>query len=61
MNLINLNYFKENKIIEIIKNIHNSMKDNGYLILGSNQIPNSEVDGGIYMKTSNKFILIKDL
>lgn len=60
MNLINLNYFKEKKIIEIIKNIHKSMNDKGYLIVGSNQIPNSEVDGGIYMKTSNKFILIKE-
>ena len=36
------------------------MNDKGYLIVGSNQIPNSEVDGGIYMKTSNKFILVKE-
>lgn len=55
MNVLNLSYFSEKEFSTVLKNIHGGLKEEGFLITGSNQESGTIVHGGIYQKTRNGF------
>lgn len=58
MNVLNPSYFNGTQIRKILGHILDGLKENGLLIMGSNQNPDSLVHGGIYQKKSGKFHLL---
>lgn len=58
MNILHFGYFKEEQLQLILKNIYNSLEENGLLIEGSNEDAGSAVEGGIYKKTKFGFTLV---
>ncbi|MDO9000951.1 MAG: hypothetical protein Q7W45_14375 [Bacteroidota bacterium] len=58
MNILHFGYFSEDQLQLIFNNIYNSLEENGLLIEGSNEDAGSEVEGAIYKKTKNGFVLM---
>ncbi|MBF0216424.1 MAG: hypothetical protein HQL30_05445 [Candidatus Omnitrophica bacterium] len=59
MNILNPTYFPQSDIKIILRNIHDSLLVDGYLIVGSNGDKGSCVDGGIYQKMNTGFISLR--
>lgn len=59
MNVLNSSYFSSNQLKAIIKNLYFGLRENGLLIIGSNQDPGSLVNGAIYQKIGKSFKLLE--
>jgi len=55
MNIFNTSYFSVDEFKIALKNVYHGLKENGFLITGSNQDAGSLVHGGLYQKTSKGF------
>jgi hypothetical protein len=60
MNILHFGYFSEKILNEILLNLYNGLELNGLLIEGSNENAGSPVEGAIYKKTLEGFILITE-
>ena len=58
MNVLNLSYFSEEKIVVGIKNIFNLLKEEGYLLIGRTNDRGLN-NASLYIKKKNKFIILK--
>jgi hypothetical protein len=58
MNILHYGYFSYEQIESILNNIYSSLDEGGLLIEGSNEDVGSIVEGGIYRKAGDSFILI---
>jgi hypothetical protein len=58
MNILHYGYFRYEQIESILNNIYSSLDEGGLLIEGSNEDIGSIVEGGIYRKAGNCFILV---
>lgn len=59
MNVLNPSYFSCYQLKTIIKNLYFGLKEDGLLVVGSNQDADSLVDGAIYQKTDKGFKLLE--
>ena len=59
MNVLNPSYFSGHQLKIIIKNLYFGLKEDGLLVVGSNQDADSLVDGAIYKKTNYGFKLLE--
>jgi chemotaxis methyl-accepting protein methylase len=55
MNVLNKAYFSADQMQVILHNVHQSLVDNGLLVLGSNQDAGSPVSGAVFAKTGSGF------
>jgi hypothetical protein len=58
MNIIHPGYFSRDQLILILSNLYEGLEMNGLLIEGSNENVGSPVEGAIYKKVGNGFLLI---
>jgi chemotaxis methyl-accepting protein methylase len=58
MNVLNDSYFSAEQMRKILLNVHNSLKNNGLFIAGSNQDPGSPVSGAVFSKNDSNFDLV---
>jgi hypothetical protein len=58
MNVLNDSYFSAEQMRKILLNVHNSLKNNGLFITGSNQDPGSPVSGAVFSKNDSNFELV---
>ncbi len=59
MNVINPSYFNRTDVTKIAKNLKDSLKENGLLVIGSNKEANSPVNGNILQKRQGNLYSIK--
>ncbi len=59
MNVINPSYFNRTDVAKIAKNLKESLKENGLLVIGSNKEANSPVNGNILQKRQGNLYSIK--
>jgi hypothetical protein len=57
MNIFNPTYFSEAEIVNALRRVHESLEEEGILITGSNEDSGSTVDGGVYRKKEDGFLL----
>jgi hypothetical protein len=55
MNVINREYFSDAQFDQVFQNIASALKQQGLLIVGSNQESDSAVAGGVYRLNGNRF------
>jgi len=55
MNVLNPAYFSAEEVASVIKNFSDGLFNQGLLITGSNQDPDTPLDGGIYQKSGARF------
>lgn len=55
MNVLNSSYFSEAEFDRVFNNLYHGLKDNGLLIIGSNQEAGTIVHGNIYQKCHSRF------
>jgi hypothetical protein len=58
MNVLNPSYFDESKTKQIVTHVLDGLVNGGLFILGSNQNSGSIVNGGIYQKVCDRFVLL---
>src|SRR5205823_2012033 len=51
MNILNPGYFSEQEIRRILESVYSSLRAGGLFVTGSNEGRDSEVEGGIYLRT----------
>ena len=56
MNILNPGYFSAQQLTIIIKNLMDCLIDGGLLAIGSNEGPESDVDGAIYRKEGRELV-----
>jgi len=59
MNVVNPTYFSDKEVETIAKNLKNSLKENGLLVIGSNNNINSSINGDIFIKKDKKLHSMK--
>jgi hypothetical protein len=57
MNIFNPTYFSEREMVKALRYVHDSLEQRGILITGSNEDAGSTVDGGVYRKQEDGFLL----
>jgi|ERR1035437_44302 hypothetical protein len=60
MNILHPGYFGKDQLYLILNNIYNGLELNGLLIEGSNENAGTSVEGAIYKKYENGFILLSE-
>jgi hypothetical protein len=60
MNVLNPSYFSKTEFAQVIRNLYEGLRENGFLITGSNQEAGTIVNGGIYQKEGKGFKKIFD-
>jgi hypothetical protein len=58
MNILHLGYFTKDKLAIVLNNLYNGLELNGLLIEGSNENSGTPVEGAIYKKKGNGFLLL---
>jgi hypothetical protein len=60
MNILHQGYFGKDQLFLILNNIYNGLETNGLLIEGSNENAGSPVEGAIYKKCENSFVMLSE-
>lgn len=55
MNVLNASYFDQPQMEQIARHFHNALLDGGLVLFGSNEAPNTPIQGGVFRKTGNRF------
>lgn len=58
MNILHYGYFNQDQLASILINVFNGLELHGLFIEGSNESEGSEVEGAIYKKSENGFVLL---
>jgi hypothetical protein len=60
MNILHFGYFNKSQMNLIMDHIYTGLSEGGIFIEGSNEGVGSQVDGAIYMKKNNRFVLLNE-
>jgi hypothetical protein len=60
MNILHLGYFNDDQLILILNNLYNGLETSGLLIEGSNENAGTPVEGAIYKKCNDGFMLLSE-